>query len=353
MGTVLEVEPFGVDDVAAAAELLAFRHRFERERFPILPGRFEMIDACEVLIQRAMSWTNGLVARRGSHVAGFLFATDQIVDPRSAFARFAPQRGSMMFVHGHGVATAEDPQDVYAELYATMARGLIARGILDHTVHVPVRDAGVEEAWADLGFGRANVVAVRSTEPVGRGNPAVVVRRATPDDVDRVQGLIDEEARFHAGAPISRPYLAGDTSVAVREELAGSLSGDDQAWFIASVDGAEAGITTIGPGRGSPLYIPDRAAYIGDTAVLASHRGAGIGAATVDAALGWARDHDYRAVSLHYASGNVTSRTFWTGIGFLPVMRHLRRRLDERITWAVPPPNAWRDQASIPAAHGQ
>ncbi len=92
-----------------------------------------------------------------------------------------------MFVHGHAVATGEDPRVVYAALYAELARGLLGRGIFDHTVHMPVSEGTVEESWADLGFGRAHVVAVRSSEPVGRGNPSVMVRRATPDDVQSVQ----------------------------------------------------------------------------------------------------------------------------------------------------------------------
>jgi GNAT superfamily N-acetyltransferase len=61
-----------------------------------------------------------------------------------------------------------------------------------------------------------------------------------------------------------------------------------------------------------------------------------VGAALVDAALAWAREHGHRAATLHYATANALSSSFWRGIGFEPAMWHLRRRLDERITWAQP-----------------
>ena len=57
----------------------------------------------------------------------------------------------------------------------------------------------------------------------------------------------------------------------------------------------------------------------------------------VDAAFAWSRDRGYRAACLHFATANATSSSFWTGVGFTPVMAHLRRRLDERILTNRPP----------------
>jgi GNAT superfamily N-acetyltransferase len=97
------------------------------------------------------------------------------------------------------------------------------------------------------------------------------------------------------------------------------------------------GVLSIGPGLGSPLYVPNGAAYIRATAVLAPHRGAGAGVSLVDAALAWARDQGHRAACLHFSTSNLTASSFWTGIGFTPVMAHLRRQLDERILHSRPP----------------
>ena len=94
---------------------------------------------------------------------------------------------------------------------------------------------------------------------------------------------------------------------------------------------------SVGPGLGSPLYVPDRAAYIAATAVLPDGRGSGAGAALVDAALRWAAGHGHLAVCLHFSTANTISTSFWTGLGFTPVMAHLRRRLDDRILTDRPP----------------
>ena len=80
-----------------------------------------------------------------------------------------------------------------------------------------------------------------------------------------------------------------------------------------------------------PLYKPDGAAYIGDTAVRPEFRGRGVGAALVDAGLAWARDRGYEAVTLHFAAANALSSSFWTGLGFEVAMWHLRRHIDERM----------------------
>jgi GNAT superfamily N-acetyltransferase len=97
------------------------------------------------------------------------------------------------------------------------------------------------------------------------------------------------------------------------------------------------GVLSVGPPIGTPLYVPDGAVYIGATAVVPTERGGGVGAALVDAALDWARDHGHRAACLHFAPANRLSSSFWPGVGFVPVMAHLRRRLDERILTARPP----------------
>jgi GNAT superfamily N-acetyltransferase len=182
------------------------------------------------------------------------------------------------------------------------------------------------------GFGRVNAVAVRDLGPVNRRPPTdVEIRAATPDELDVVDRLVDEEAMFHAGSPIFRPYRRHETAEAVRAQLANELASDDHCFLIARRGGRDVGILSVGPGLGSPLYVPERAAYIAATAVVADERGSGAGAALVDAAFDWASDHGHAAVCLHFSTANVTSTSFWTGVGFTPVMAHLRRRLDERI----------------------
>ena len=311
-------------DADAAGALLAARHARERKQLPLLPRGFEDPARAADLVRRTLSFCDGVAAvGEGGSMVGFLTSFEP--DPSSPMARYAPERSSLHLVHGHAVDERSDHGRTYAVLFSVLAERAVVQGITDHVVHVPIGAPTTEAAWAALGFGRINVVAVRDLSPVSRDvSSDVEVRVATGEDLDVVDRLVDEEAVFHAGSPIFRPYRRH-----VRAELAEQLAAPDHAIFIARQDRRDVGVLCIGPGLGSPLYVPDGAAYIGATAVVADARRAGAGAALVDAAFAWAAKHGHAAACLHFSTANVTSTTFWTGVGFTPVMAHLRRRVDE------------------------
>ncbi len=253
-------------------------------------------------------------------------------DPASPMARYAPPRCALHLVHGHAVAAEVDPLRAYNALFGELAERAMQRGVTDHVVHVPLGDPAIEGAWVALGFGRANVVAVRDLAPLGRPpTPDVEVRVAAAEELDVVDRLVDEEPAFHAASPMFLPYVRAATAAAVRRQIAADLVDADHAFLVARRAGRDIGVLSVGPGLGSPLYVPDGAAYIASTAVLRDERGSGAGAALVDAAFAWARARGHRTACLHFATANATSTSFWTGAGFVPVMAHLRRRLDERI----------------------
>jgi len=325
--------------VADAGALVAARHARERERFLLLPGAYEDSERAAELVQGMLSFCDGVAAidERGDLI-GFLMSFESVPDPTSPIARYAPQRAAMHLVPGHAVAQHVDAGRVYAGLFGELAERALERGVIDFIVHIPIGDPAIEAAWAAMGFGRVNLVAVRDLAPIDRPLPVdVQIRVAAPDELDVVQQLVDEEALFHAASPMFVPYVRQQTAEAVRAELASALVRDDHAFLIARRDDTDIGIISIQPGLGSPLYIPDDAVYIAATAVLPGVRGSGVGAVLVDAAFAWSRDRGYRAACLHFATANATSSSFWTGVGFTPVMAHLRRRLDERILTNRPP----------------
>ena len=333
------IGPMTAADAAEAGALVAARHVSERARFPLLPAAFEDPSWAAELVDRTLTVADGVVARDVTgRLRGFLTAIDSRPDPSGPTARYAPERSALHLVHAHAVTADVAPGPVYAELFAALAAAALERGVTDHVVHLPIGEPSVEAAWVALGFGRSSVVAVRDLRPIQRSEDAVEVRVATPHDLDTVDVLVDEESVFHAASPIFRPYRRAETNDAVRAQLAIDLASDDHAVLVARRDGDDVGVLCIGPGQGSPLYVPEGAAYIATTAVLPSCRGAGVGTALADAAFGWAKDHGHRAACLHFASANATSTSFWTGIGFCPVMAHVRRRLDERIVTSRPPP---------------
>ena len=332
----ISVRPFEQSDISAAAGYLAARHRAGRTRFPLLPGRFENEDACNELLRSVTRFARGYAAQADGTLAGFLFGIQNLPAPTSTSARFGPERGSMMFAHGHAVAPESDPGPIYNAVFAAFAVDSLRDGIFDHSAHVPSGDRVVEQAWVDLGFGRATAVAARDTSPLAAPPAMRDVRRATLADLDVVCAIGDAGDAYHSGPPMFNPYAGKETAEAGREDMRASLADETQAIFIGFVDGEPAGILRVEPPKGSPLFVPDNACYIGDTAVLAEARGTGLGGALLEEALAWARSQHFAAVTLHYQTANPLSSAFWTGHGFKPVMYHLRRRLDERIAWARP-----------------
>jgi GNAT superfamily N-acetyltransferase len=337
----VRIEPLGEAQIEDAGRLLAARHVEERRHFPILAERYEDATGCAEIVAGTMKWSTSLAAvgDDDERLLGFLSAWANVPDPSSPAARFSPERSAMYVMQGHAVAPDADAFGTYHALFAAHAERFLDDDITDHVVHVPAGDARTREAWHALGFGGSHAVAVRDLSPPPNGAPVTNVRQATEDDLDIVDRLLDEETKYHASSPILRPYVREQTKDAVRAELTRDLAGvGATAYLLARVDSEDVGVLSIGPTFGSPLGTPEGAAYIGGTAVLDHVRGRGIGAALLAAAVAWAADHGHRALMLHYATPNVLSSSFWTGQGFVPVMWHLRRRLDERIRTMRPTP---------------
>jgi GNAT superfamily N-acetyltransferase len=341
-GTVprmIETRPMADAECRAAGALLAARHADERQRFPMLPAVWEVPARAEEVVRDTVAWCESVAAvdERGE-LLGFLTSFESAPDPSSPMARYVPARAALHLVHGHAVARDAEPGPIYRILFAELAAGALDRGVIDFVVHVPIGGPAIEAAWVALGFGRASIVAVRDVAPIGRELPPdVAVRLATPDELDVVDQLVDEEVMFHAASPVFVPYVRAATRDAVRAELAERLASDDHGYLIASRRGRDVGVISVGPGFGSPLYVPDGAAYIAATAVVPDARGTGVGGALVEAAFTWARERGHRAACLHFHPANPTSSAFWPGVGFVQVMAHMRRRLDERILTSRPP----------------
>jgi GNAT superfamily N-acetyltransferase len=329
--TVRDFDP--EQDLQEAAELLAARHRHDRQRFPILPERFEDASATRESLKETASFSRSVTALdTAGRMVGFMFAIRRLPAPTSTFARSVPARSTMMFSHGHAVSESADAYDVYHALYAVLAEEWMRDGLFEHIAHVPSGPA--EQSWFDLGFGRHMAVAIRDLRPVRDVPARAEVRIAGPDDLTTALEICNSGTDFHATSPILQPVTHSDTDNAVREKLTKALADEGQAVLLARDGNRDTGILWIQPGTSSPLATPEKALYIGDTAVLEKSRGGGVGRALLHAAIQWAGDHGYEHLLLHFTTANALSRSFWTGNGFEPVMYHLRRVVDERIAWA-------------------
>jgi ribosomal protein S18 acetylase RimI-like enzyme len=315
------VRPFEPSDVAAAARLLADRHRRHRLAEPLLDQAYEDPAAAQAEVEallrgdRAAGW----VALRDGAVAGFLIG----------IAKTELVWGPNVWVEAAGHAAA-DP-GLVADLYGVAAAAWVAEGRSNHHVLVPASDVGLVDAWFRLDFGQQHLHAVLEAPPASFGvvpRNELIVRAAALDDVPPLVALERVLPLHLAGSPVfSR--LPVDPDDVIEAELRADLVDPTYQFYVAEYEGRVIG-TSIAcslevSAAATGLNRPRNAGYLAYAAVLPEARGLGAGRALADAVLVWSRDHGYRSVATDWRSTNVQADRAWLGMGFRPTFRRLHR----------------------------
>lgn len=337
MAADLTVRPAHLADLDAAAELLAARHRRDRARIPHLDVRLEDPAAAQGLVGALFEnpRARGAIAESGGRQVGFLFGEQMLFAPTEMASLFVPPHSISMPVEGHAVAEGHDPVAVYRALYGALAAEWVDAGFFVHRCAIPAGDAGVQEAWVSLGFGRAMTAATRTTAPVERAaSGPLEVQRASPEDIDVVMELAEQLNRWHRESPIFWPLLR-TPEAAAREFNLGQLRSGDLPYFVAYRDGTPIGMQTfLRPGFTPPIVTPGDNVYLFEGVVSEAARGGGMGTALLAHSMAWARNAGYERCTLHFASSNPSGAPFWLGHGFVPIEHTMERRIDERVAWA-------------------
>ena len=319
----IQVRPFKVGDLDAAADLLAARHRRHRLAEPLLDPAYEGRDAARQEIEALLAADSATAwsASAGGSLAGFLIGTSK--DPATW--------GGNAWVEAAGHA-ATGPAVVRA-LYAVAAAAWVDAGRANHHVLVPATDGGLVEAWFSLDFGQQHIHAVREAPPASFGvvpRAELVVRRATRADLPALAGLELVLPRHSLLAPVfSRLPLES-----LKEVLAGLEHDFDDPRFTTFV--AEADRRVVGSATGCSLEVsstntslirPARAGFLGYAAVLPEARGQGVGRALGETILAWGRDAGYPTIATDWRSTNLEADGAWRGLGFRPTFRRLHRAI--------------------------
>ncbi len=332
----IEVAPLGEADLAAAAELLAARHRADRGRAPALPPAFEDSSATRGLLSKALAEpdTTGVVARQSGQVTGFLLGSPVLPPPTAFWANFLHPRSARIPYEGHAAA-GDAATEVYREMYAALAPRWVQQGCLTHYIEVQADDATALGAWFTLGFGQDITLAVRETGPVhGAATPAgVEFHQAAVEDLDVVMPLVHGLGRHHSTSPIFLPFLP-ETLASWRSHQRELLEVPTNAHLIAYRDGRALGIQTFNPPDYTAMARPDRSTYLFEGFTEADERGGGVGTALLNHTMGWAREAGHELCTLHYMSANLSGARFWQRHGFRPLTHRLTRVIDPRVVWA-------------------
>jgi ribosomal protein S18 acetylase RimI-like enzyme len=152
------------------------------------------------------------------------------------------------------------------------------------------------------------------------------VRPATLRDVPEIVAIWGELAFHHAGLD-----SAFAPSVRWQEEyrhFIRGLLGRDDALAVVGVDkgalvGYAVGRISLLPG----FFEERRRGYIHDVVTREGHRRRGIGRRLVEALLAWMRESNVSIVELTVAVKNEEAVAFWTSVGFVTYMHHMKREL--------------------------
>lgn len=317
--TRLEIRPFSEEFVPHAGELLADRHRAQRQVEPSLPEQYESATAAaeEVAALVGSEGASGAVALRGSRVAGY------VIGIRKSDAVWGPN--VWVDPAGHAVETPEDLRD----LYAAAAARWVEEERVRHYAMVPTSDAGLAEAWWRLSFGQQHAFGIRE---VPEASWPEGIRHATAEDVDALVELDPLLQDHQLLAPVfSGGGFAAETEEELRAGILEDIADDDIADLVAERDGRVVGSFQISPVERSSVHSglvrPDGAALLNWAATRPDVRGSGAGLALTQAAFAWAREHGHETMVTDWRVTNLLSSRFWRARGFRETFLRLYRHL--------------------------
>lgn len=315
----LEVRPFGEEDLAAAAALLADRHRRHRAAEQLLPAAFEHPEAALAEIEALWNapGSTGAAGVRDGRLVGYLLGAprDEAVWGRNAWVEPA----------GHAAAEAEDVRD----LYAAVAQAWVDEERTRHFALVPATDAALVDAWFRLSFGQQQVHATREVD-AGASRPAGV-RRAEPRDVDALVELEPVLPAVQDRAPAFAFRLAPDDPAEVRADIEQEVANPDVGIFVAEAEGRIVGSFLVCPVEMSSSIVglcrPPGGCHLAWAATLPSVRGTGAGLALMQAADAWAHSAGHTVMTIDWRVANLLASRFWLRRGFRPTFLRLSRSI--------------------------
>lgn len=310
---MLVIDELDSSSIDGAADVVSRQHAAARARCGGLPAdATEQAHCAATLSEVLANGHRGFVARDRGHYVGVLCG-------------HSAARGYAMFP-AEGVAIDPDLPDatrVLAGLYAELAPHLVGDGAFDHYAkHVDWPP--LNEAFANLGFGRSAVYATQSTRRRHR-DTEVAIRIGGVDDLDAIVELSLLEMRHRFTPPIyspAHPSSVDDVRANhVRQLDAGAVH------FLATLHGEDIGLLTIERSSPAPRLCPSGQPYIGPTSTRPAARGRGVGRDLVEAALDWAFFENMRTVSVDFQPANPLGRSFWLRSGFKPTGYEVTRAI--------------------------
>jgi GNAT superfamily N-acetyltransferase len=282
--------------VGAAAELVVQRYGQMTSAGLDLPSREMHVDRLAALLSELREREGLVGAFHNGALTGFLGGFES--SGRDRVSMFVPDWG-----------WAAESREVLEALYTCAGAEWVVAGKRSQYWRVFSHDTATLTALSWLGFGMMGVDAIRRAEPLDPPRAAVAVRRAGPNDIERVARLEHGLREHLAAAPVFFPLgpaLSEDKHLRL-------LSDPGTNTLIAESDAMPLAMLRIGPcSAEAPLPIRSAAlASITRAFTIADARGQGVATALLAGAIEWARGRGYTHIGVDFESANVVARRFW------------------------------------------
>ena len=312
----IEIEPLEDEHLAAAAVLLADRHRRHREAEPLLPEVPDFHAQLERDLDHELA--SGVVALSGGDLVAYVIG--RVEDD----SMLADRRGMVDFA---GCAAAEGQGETIRDLYGALAARWIAAGATRHLALIPASDEALIDPWLRLAFGVQFVWAVRETAAMKPVDVGIRIRPGTPNDLELVAKL-DRGLHEHQAGP---PSFSG-VAIASDEEFRADWSDlwddpDLYTHFVAERAGMPVGHVVLYRRPTGDLRVPNDNIDLSHAATLPAARRSGVSLALMGHALTWAHEHGFRSMTTDWRSVNLLSSRHWPRRGFRPTFYRLYRAL--------------------------
>lgn len=314
----IAVRPFGADDVAAAARLLAARHTDHLLALPELDAQFAdpTRAAAEIEALLASPDTSGAVATRGDDLIAY------VIGRPKAGSSWGPN----IWVESAGTASLE--AEALRAAYAEAAALWVAEGRTAHYVLTPATDEIAIDAWSRLAFGQQHIHAMHSTSPAPVQGPGVEVRMANAADVDALVSLDPLLAQHQAQSPVFSAAPVPNPDEALADWLV-AIDDESSATVVAVVDGevvgAAYGCDLAKSSAHNGLARVPNAAFFAWAVVLPESRGHGVGRALESAVTAWAASRGYPVIVTDWRVTNLLSSRAWTAAGYRQTFVRMHR----------------------------
>ena len=227
----------------------------------------------------------------------------------------------------HFVAPEADTEVVYGELYREAAQACLALGAYIHDVEV-LSSSPAETAFFNLGFGRRTCIATTNVHTEAPEPGVLTTRTAGIADLDTIAMLSAQESSYRTESPVFADH--GPVVAAEVRAYHARLLGGAATHLVAQLDGEAVGLITIEWTNSFKGLLDPAMPLIGSTFVAPGHRGRGIAASLVNAAMNQLVAGGHESVSVTFNTSNLLSRSFWLSVGFSPVGWKLARRIPQR-----------------------